>query len=90
MKSQLAGVLLMTAATFSSAQSGTINADEPADAPATIRCTFRPYAKPEILTGHLGLGGKNPDGGSIDVNSLYLIRDGKPWIPVMGELHQGE
>ncbi|MFZ3341042.1 MAG: beta-galactosidase [Terriglobales bacterium] len=29
----------------------------------------------------------NPDGHSITVNSRYLMRDGKPWLPVMGEFH---
>ena len=91
MKPNLTGALLMTAVTaavFSAADSGLFaQSAEPADAHATIRCTFQPYAKPEILTDHLNLGGTNPSGGSIGINSLYLIRDGKPWIPVMGELH---
>jgi hypothetical protein len=78
----------MTAALFSAADSGLFaQSADPADAPAQIRCTFQPYAKPEILTDHLNLGGKAPDGGEIGINSLYLTRDGKPWIPVMGELH---
>jgi hypothetical protein len=28
-----------------------------------------------------------PDGSTLTVNSQYLMRDGKPWIPVMGEFH---
>ena len=28
-----------------------------------------------------------PNGASIEVNSRYLIRDGKPWLPVIGEIH---
>ena len=28
-----------------------------------------------------------PNGASIGLNSRYLIRDGKPWLPVMGEIH---
>lgn len=28
-----------------------------------------------------------PDGSTITVNSQYLMRDGKPWVPVMGEFH---
>lgn len=36
---------------------------------------------------HLHLGQKRPDGKSIDVNSRYFLKDGKPWIPVMGEIH---
>lgn len=30
---------------------------------------------------------RNPAGHTIEVNSQSLILDGKPWIPVMGELH---
>lgn len=89
MKPILTRALILTAAVFAAASSAhaPLRADEPDDAPKTIRCTFQPFVQPEILTDHLGLGGTNPDGGSIGVNSLYLIRDGKPWIPVMGELH---
>lgn len=36
---------------------------------------------------HLQMGGTAPDGGSIEVNNFYIIRDGKPEIPVMGEFH---
>lgn len=48
---------------------------------------FQKEERQEILTGHLHLGGENPDGERIDVNSAYLTRGGKPWIPVMGEFH---
>lgn len=41
----------------------------------------------EVLHGHLNLGGKSPDGGEITLNSKHLIRNGKPWVPVMGEVH---
>src|SRR5579871_5332215 len=30
-------------------------------------------------------GGKSPDGHTLGVNSRYLLLDGKPWFPVMGE-----
>lgn len=36
---------------------------------------------------HLQMGAVSPDGGSINVNNFYIIRDGKPVIPVMGEFH---
>lgn len=36
---------------------------------------------------HLHMGGNSPDGGSIEVNNFYIVRDGKPVIPVMGEFH---
>ena len=33
------------------------------------------------------MGGKNPDGIEINVNSRYITRGGKPYIPIMGEIH---
>jgi hypothetical protein len=44
-----------------------------------------PIAPPE--TGFLHMGGTSPDGHSLQINSRYLVLDGKPWLPVMGELH---
>jgi beta-galactosidase len=44
-----------------------------------------PIAPPE--TGYLHLGGTSSTGHSLQINSRYLILDGKPWLPVMGELH---
>lgn len=41
----------------------------------------------EVKRGHLDLGGKNPAGEEISVNSFYLERNGKPFIPVIGEFH---
>jgi len=42
----------------------------------------------EVLSGHLRMGtGTSPGGGTLSVNSLYLLRDGRPWLPVMGEMH---
>ena len=52
-----------------------------------MRYTFQPYEKTPLMREHLCLGGTNPQGGSIQVNNLYLERDGRPWIPVMGEYH---
>lgn len=48
---------------------------------------FKEYKKSDILRNHLNMGGANPEGEQIDVNSLYLERGGKPWIGVMGEYH---
>jgi hypothetical protein len=44
-----------------------------------------PIPPPE--TGYLHLGGTSSDGRSLQVNSRYLVLDGKPWLPVMGEFH---
>ncbi len=41
-----------------------------------------------IVSSHLKLGtNTNAAGHSISANSLYFIKDGKPWYPVMGEFH---
>ncbi len=32
-------------------------------------------------------GGSSPSGHTLSVNSRYLMRDGKPWFPIMGEFH---
>jgi hypothetical protein len=44
-------------------------------------------ADKKIVRGHLDLGGKNIKGDTIGVNSFYLERNGKPFIPVIGEFH---
>ncbi len=41
----------------------------------------------EIVEGHLNLGGSNPSGNKIDFNSYYMRVNGKPFIPIMGEIH---
>lgn len=41
----------------------------------------------KIIHGHLDLGGSNPKGDTISVNSFYIERNGKPFIPVIGEFH---
>jgi len=46
--------------------------------------TSSPAPRP-VLT-QLG-SNRAPDGSTITVNSQYLMRNGKPWIPVMGEFH---
>jgi hypothetical protein len=46
-----------------------------------------PEKSKEIITGHLNLGGSNPDGNQIGFNNFYMEVDGKPFIPVMGEIH---
>jgi hypothetical protein len=43
--------------------------------------------KNDITRGHLDLGGTNFKGESFEVNSFYIERNGKPYIPVIGEFH---
>ncbi len=52
-----------------------------------MRYQFEAYQEEEILRNHLKLGGSNPKGERIEVNSRYLERGGKPWIPIVGEFH---
>lgn len=45
-------------------------------------------APPPVETGFLRQGTNTaPDGHTIGVTNRYLTRDGKPWLPVMGEFH---
>lgn len=50
-----------------------------------IDATARP-APPETTFLQLGTT-TSPTGHTIAANSRYLLRDGKPWLPVMGEFH---
>lgn len=44
-----------------------------------------PVAPP--ITGHLNMGTGSGLRGTLEVNNQYIARDGRPWIPVMGEFH---
>ena len=46
-----------------------------------------PSTNKKIIRGHLALGGVDPKGDSIAVNSYYIEVKGKPFIPVIGEFH---
>lgn len=43
-----------------------------------------PVQPPQPVEARLGVS-KAPDGETLRVNSRYLVRNGKPWLPVMGE-----
>jgi beta-galactosidase len=45
-----------------------------------------PVAAPKPVEAQLGTA-KRPDGETLTVNSQYLVLNGKPWLPVMGEFH---
>ena len=42
-----------------------------------------PVKKKTIYSGHLKLGGSNPSGERIEVNSYYMSVGGKPVIPCL-------
>ena len=46
-----------------------------------------PEKTSSIVSGHLNLGGTNPEGVPIEFNSFYMSVGNKPFIPVMGEIH---
>ncbi|MBQ3462444.1 MAG: beta-galactosidase [Clostridia bacterium] len=52
-----------------------------------MKYTFKPYEPAKLLTNHLNLGGKNPEGEEINLTNLYFTRGGKPVLPVMAEYH---
>lgn len=59
------------------------------DAAAQNRVTIdagTPAPAVSPVAAHLGTN-RNPQGHVLSVNSQYLTLDGKPWLPVMGELH---
>ncbi|MFY9154431.1 MAG: beta-galactosidase [Prolixibacteraceae bacterium] len=41
----------------------------------------------DVLRGHLDLGGRNLNGDTLGVNSFYLEKNNRPFIPVIGEFH---
>ncbi|OYX82267.1 MAG: hypothetical protein B7Y83_15340, partial [Flavobacteriales bacterium 32-34-25] len=41
----------------------------------------------DVKRGHLDLGGRSIKGDTIGVNSFYLEKNEKPFIPVIGEFH---
>jgi len=45
-------------------------------------------SSPHILQSHLRMGtATDPKGQRYSVNSLYFTRNGRPWLPVVGEIH---
>lgn len=42
---------------------------------------------PPLKSGHLRMGTGTGPNGTIGLTNLTLLRDGQPWLPVMGEFH---
>ena len=78
-ESALAGAVLsawLFASTFSRAENATqIRID-----------ASQPYSEPAAAL-YDGGSATSPSGSTIGLNSRYMTRDGKPWLPVMGEFH---
>lgn len=43
--------------------------------------------RPPVRRGHLDLGGESITGESVAVNNQFIEVNGRPWIPVVGEIH---
>ena len=42
----------------------------------------------KISEGQFGMGAAvNPQGKTLGVNNYYLVKNGRPWFPLMGEFH---
>jgi hypothetical protein len=55
---------------------------------ATVLTVDAHTQPPVPKTGYLHFGTSvSPKGETIGINSQYLTRNGKPWLPVMGEFH---
>ncbi len=55
---------------------------------STNTITFKvPGSTTDVVPHHLDMTGTSPSGTCIDVNNLYITIDGKPVLPVSGEMH---
>lgn len=48
---------------------------------------FEKRSDVELLENYMNMGESNPSGESIYLNNLYFTKNGKPFNPVMGEMH---
>lgn len=85
--SGLALLALLTIGPVLSQQPGSAVALSATSPPAAIDIDARLSEEP-LTPSILSMGAAtNPQGHSITANSQNLMRDGKPWLPVMGEFH---
>jgi hypothetical protein len=52
----------------------------------SLSITLAPTTQP-VMSGHLKMGGRNPQGIELNVDNRSLTLDAKPILPVMGEFH---
>ena len=61
------------------------------DARALVLTISAPGHPQQPETGYLQMGSdsalRSPEGGTLAVNNLCIVRNGAPWLPVMGEFH---
>ncbi|WP_163713098.1 beta-galactosidase [Mangrovibacterium lignilyticum] len=52
-----------------------------------LKCIDASKPGPVVISGQLKMGNSGPEGKELEVNNHYLTLNGKPIIPVMGEVH---
>lgn len=83
-RTRLTTALCAVFAAFLAASASSLSPKQNSPGPIVINAT-KPPAPPEPL--RFPAGGSSPDGHILSVNNRYLLRDGVPWLPVMGEFH---
>ena len=44
--------------------------------------------EPALKSGHFNMGtAKAPNGSTLEANNRFVLKDGQPWLPLMGEFH---
>ena len=81
-KNQFLNFMLNSALLMIAAHGG-----ESGETDEVLEVGFAPAECEPLLEGHLKMGGANPAGDVISVNSRYFTMNGKPWIPILGEMH---
>jgi hypothetical protein len=77
--------LTVTQTIAASESTGDAN-DERSVVAATYSLDARQVSR-KLLSGHLKMGGTNPQGQEINANNLYFTIAGQPILPIMGEMH---
>jgi len=65
-------------------RSGRVQQGQTPPNPIVIDATAMPQAPTSLP---FPVGGRSADGHVLSANSRYIVLDGKPWFPVMGEFH---
>jgi hypothetical protein len=80
-------LLFLTAALTVPSLSGAVNAQSLGSSPMVIDASAPTSAPGPANYTYSPADAKSPDGQVLGLNAQYLTLDGKPWLPVMGEMH---
>ena len=85
MKRSFTVCLIVGVSLFIATFSGAVFSQANVATPAIVIDAREHFPPPQPLP--FAAGGPSRDGHILSVNNRYLLRDGKPWFPVMGEFH---